>query len=149
MRAVVQRVKRAEVRVGERSVSAIGTGFLVLLGVRNGDSEKDAEYLAEKVAALRVFSDEAGRMNLSLKDVGGNVLVVSQFTLYGDCRRGRRPSFVDAAPPQMAQRLYEEFIERLSRMGVEVKRGEFGASMEVELVGWGPVTLIIDSSQRA
>lgn len=148
MRVVVQRVKRAEVRVGERIVSSIGAGFLVLLGVKNGDSEKDAEYLAEKVAALRVFNDEAGRMNLSLTDVGGKVLVVSQFTLYGDCRRGRRPSFADAAPQEVAQRLYEEFIERLSRMGVEVKSGEFGADMEVELVGWGPVTLIIDSPQR-
>lgn len=145
MRAVVQRVSRASVRVEGREVAAIGAGLLVLVGVGQGDGEPDADLLAEKVAHLRVFEDERGLMNRSLLESGGAALVVSQFTLYGDCRRGRRPSYSEAAPPDEANLLYERFCARLRAAGPEVAQGVFRATMDVELVNRGPVTLWLDS----
>ena len=147
MRAVVQRVRRASVTVDGEEIAAVGRGFLVLLGVGEGDSERDADYLAAKIAGLRVFEDNEGRMNRSLVDVAGAALVVSQFTLFGDCRKGRRPSFVGAAAPQEAERLYEYYVAQLRRMSVETSAGVFGAMMDVELVNDGPVTLLLDSSK--
>jgi D-tyrosyl-tRNA(Tyr) deacylase len=147
MRAVVQRVTEADVTVGDRCVGKIGKGFLVLLGVGNADSEIDAQYMADKVARLRVFEDEEGKMNLALKDVGGAVLVVSQFTLYGDARKGNRPSFIDSAPPERAEFLYRFFITALERHDIKVARGEFGAKMKVRLINDGPVTILLDSSK--
>ncbi|WP_025323047.1 D-aminoacyl-tRNA deacylase [Deferrisoma camini] len=148
MRAVVQRVSRAEVRVGGEPVGRIGRGFLVLVGVEPDDTEADAAYVADKVAGLRVFEDEAGRMNRDLAAVDGAVLLVSQFTLLGDCRKGRRPSFTAAAPPDLAEALYEDVADRLRRAGVPVATGRFRAEMEVELVNDGPVTLLLDSKRR-
>ncbi len=148
MRAVIQRVKKAEVRVEGDVVGKIGFGLLVLLGVTHGDDEKDAEYLARKIAGLRIFNDEECRMNHSIVDIGGGVLVVSQFTLYGDTKKGRRPSYVDAAPPDLAQTLYRRFVELLRQQGIPTEEGVFGARMEVELINWGPVTLIIESPNR-
>lgn len=145
MRAVVQRVTRASVRVDDQTVGSIGPGILVLLGVAIGDAEKDADQLAEKVVTLRVFPDDAGHMNRSVLDVRGGILAVSQFTLLGDARKGRRPSFIDAAPPGEANRLYELFVARARESGLEVACGVFGASMEVELVNQGPVTILLDS----
>jgi D-aminoacyl-tRNA deacylase len=139
MRALIQRVSAASVSVGGEAVASIGPGLLVLLGVRRGDDRETAERLASKVRALRVFDDEEGRMNRSVEDVGGEVLCVSQFTLYGDARRGNRPSYVDAAPPEEAEPLYERFRE-----GLGAKGGSFGARMEVELVNDGPVTLLVE-----
>ena len=147
MRAVIQRVSSARVRVGGEIVGEIGKGFLVLLAVGKEDSEKDADWLAEKIVGLRVFEDEQGKLNLSLKDVGGEILIVSQFTLYGDCRKGRRPSFDQSAPPELAERLYNYFVEKVKEKGVKVATGRFQAFMEVELVNSGPVTLIIDSQK--
>lgn len=144
MRVVIQRVSRAGVVVAGERVGAIGCGFVVLLGVKHTDSSDDARYLAEKVANLRVFADEQGKMNRSLRDVGGAALVVSQFTLYGDCRKGRRPSFTDAAPPSVATELYHAFVEALSAF-VSVETGTFQAHMQVSLVNDGPVTLILES----
>jgi len=145
MRAVVQRVSRAAVRIGERCTGEIGAGLLVLLGVHRDDAEAQAEKLAAKVVELRCFTDDAGKMNLSCRDVDGEVLVVSQFTLYGDCRKGRRPSYTDAAPPEKANALYEYFVGQLRALGVrKVATGEFGAMMSVSLVNEGPVTLIVD-----
>lgn len=148
MRAVVQRVSRAEVRIDGVSVGAIGRGFLVLLGIESADASDDVRWLADKIGSLRVFNDAAGKMNLSLAEVDGGVLVVSQFTLYGDCRKGRRPSFIGAAPPEMAIPLYEAFIDALRAQGLPVSTGRFGAMMEVELINDGPVTLIVDSRIR-
>jgi D-tyrosyl-tRNA(Tyr) deacylase len=145
VRAVVQRVARADVRVGERVVGEIGAGVLVLLGVGRGDADGDADAFAEKVAHLRVFPDEQGVMNRSLLECGGGALVVSQFTLYGDCRRGRRPSYVEAAAPEEAQRLYERFCAQLRAAGAPVAQGVFRADMDVSLVNRGPVTLLLDS----
>ena len=145
MRAVVQRVSRAAVHIGERCTGEIGAGLLVLLGVHRDDAEAQAEKLAAKVVELRCFTDDAGKMNLSCRDVDGEVLVVSQFTLYGDCRKGRRPSYTDAAPPEKANALYEYFVGQLRALGVrKVATGEFGAMMSVSLVNEGPVTLIVD-----
>lgn len=144
MRAVVQRVSRARVTVEGEVVGQIGLGLLVLLGVGEGDDEGAAEYLAEKTVGLRVFEDDAGKMNRSVAEAGGAVLVVSQFTLYGDARKGRRPSFIDAARPELAIPLYEQFVERLRESGVPVQTGEFGAMMDVELVNDGPVTLWLE-----
>ncbi|HET8539475.1 MAG TPA: D-aminoacyl-tRNA deacylase [Anaeromyxobacter sp.] len=145
MRAVVQRVSRAEVRVAGQATGRVGRGLAVLLGVARGDGEDDARQLAEKVAALRIFEDDAGKMNLSVRDVGGAALVVSQFTLLGDARKGNRPGFTDAAPPEEANALYERFCALLRERGLEVATGVFRASMEVELVNEGPVTILLDS----
>ena len=145
MRAVVQRVSRAEVRVDGLATGAVGRGLVVLLGVANDDREDDARALADKVAALRIFEDAAGKMNLALAEVGGGVLVVSQFTLLGDARKGNRPSFVDAAAPEAANALYERFCALLREKGLHVGTGVFRATMEVELVNDGPVTILLDS----
>jgi D-aminoacyl-tRNA deacylase len=147
MRAVVQRVNRASVTVDGAVVGRIGEGLLVLLGVATGDDEAAADYLAGKVAGLRVFDDENGNMNLALADVGGEVLVVSQFTLYGDMRRGKRPSFDRAARPEEAKRLYEYFVARIRAAGLKCETGTFQAMMDVELVNDGPVTILIDSEK--
>ena len=147
MRAVLQRVSRATVVIDGETVGAIPRGLLVLLGVAEADTEKEARWLAEKVAGLRVFNDEAGKMNLGVAEVGGGVLVVSQFTLYGDCRKGRRPSFIAAAPPEVAVPLYEAFVNALRALGLPVATGRFGAMMQVELVNDGPVTLILDTKE--
>lgn len=147
MRAVVQRVKRARVEVRGRVAGEIGSGLLVFVGVGSGDSEKDGKYVADKTAHLRIFPDEQGRMNRSVVESGGSVLVVSQFTLWGDCRKGRRPSFVKAAEPERAKELYEYVISSLEGKGVRVASGEFQEMMDVHLVNDGPVTLILDSSR--
>ncbi len=145
MRAVVQRVKRAAVTVAGREVGAIGEGVLVLLGVGRDDTEKDAVSLAEKIVHLRIFADQRDLMNLSLLDTGGELLAVSQFTLFGDCRKGRRPGYSEAAGPEMAKKLYELFVASVRCQGVTVATGEFQAMMEVSLVNHGPVTLLLDS----
>lgn len=145
MRAVVQRVSQGSVRVEGEVTGAIETGLMVLLGVGRGDTDKEARYLADKISGLRIFEDEAGKMNRSLEDVGGAMLVVSQFTLYGDCSKGRRPSFIDAAPPQEADELYTSFIEAVRFKGIPVKTGRFQTHMEVSLTNDGPVTLIVES----
>lgn len=145
MRAVVQRVRRASVTVDEQTVGAIEAGVLILLGVAPEDGEDEARWLTQKIANLRIFEDEAGKMNLSLLDIGGGALVISQFTLYGDCRKGRRPSFVGAAHPDLAEPLYERFCALLGEVGVErVETGRFGAMMDVALVNAGPVTLVLE-----
>jgi|SRR5579859_3963358 len=145
MRAVVQRVSRAQVSVGEEVVGKVGPGLLVLLGVAKTDAPADAEYVAAKIAGLRIFEDQNGKMNLSLADTGGAVLAVSQFTLYGDVRKGRRPSFDEAAPPELARELYEYFVAKLRNCGVTCETGRFQAMMQVELVNDGPVTILLDS----
>jgi len=145
MRAVIQRVSEAAVRVEGGVVGRIGAGLLVLLGVGQGDGEDDADYLAEKTLNLRIFPDAAGQMNRSVTDVGGGILVVSQFTLYGDVRRGRRPGYSSAAAPEEANRLYERFVARLRPSGLPVATGVFRAMMDVALVNQGPVTLLLDS----
>lgn len=145
MIALVQRVSEAAVDVAGETVGRIDKGMLVLLGVGKGDAEKDADYLAEKIAGLRIFEDDNGKMNRSLSDVGGRMLVVSQFTLLGDCRKGRRPSFVNAAAPESANALYEYFAQRVAQKGIGVETGRFGAMMAVSLVNDGPVTLIVES----
>jgi D-tyrosyl-tRNA(Tyr) deacylase len=148
MRACIQRVSEAAVTVDGEVTGRIGRGLVVLLGVGPQDSLAESDWLAEKIAGLRVFEDEEGKMNRSLSDVGGAMLVVSQFTLYGDCRKGRRPSFTDAAPPELAERLYEAFVARAKALGVRVATGVFRAQMQVSLVNDGPVTLWIDSDLR-
>jgi len=145
MRAVVERVSRAKVTVNEWTSGEIGHGLLVLLGVGHGDTEADSNYLAEKVAGLRIFEDADGKMNLSVQDVGGSVLAVSQFTLYGDVRRGKRPSFDAAAAPDEARRLYELFVQRIQELGLACETGRFQEMMQVELVNEGPVTILLDS----
>ncbi len=145
MRAVVQRVKESRVEVKNRVVGQIGPGLLILLGVGQDDTLKDCEYLAGKISHLRIFSDEKGFMNLSLLDTKGAALVVSQFTLWGDCRKGRRPSFVKAAPPEPARDLYEHFVELLKQEGLTVATGMFQEMMDVHLINDGPVTLMLDS----
>lgn len=147
MRAVLQRVSRAEVTVDGEQVASIGTGYLVLLGVTHSDGESDARYIADKIASLRLFENEAGKINLGITDIGGEVLLVSQFTLYADCRKGRRPSFTDAAPPEMADRLYQRVAEMLREAGLPVQTGVFGAHMQVALVNDGPVTILLDSEK--
>ncbi len=148
MRAVVQRVSEARVEVAGESVSRIGSGLLVLLGVAKGDTDKDAHFLADKITGLRIFEDEQGKMNLGVLDVGGELLVVSQFTLLGDCRKGRRPGFDRAAEPEEALRLYRVFTERAESKGLSVKTGCFGEMMDVELINHGPVTLLLDSKKE-
>lgn len=148
MRAVLQRVTRAEVAVEGRVVGQIGRGIVVLLGIEQDDTPDDARVLADKTIQLRIFDDAQGKMNLSLMEVGGALLVVSQFTLLGDCRKGRRPSFVQAAPPEVAQPLYETFVAAAGAQGVPVATGVFRAMMELTLVNDGPVTLLLDSRKR-
>jgi D-tyrosyl-tRNA(Tyr) deacylase len=145
MRAVVQRVKESSVKTGQETISRIGGGLLVLLGVAQDDRPSDAGYLANKIVNLRIFEDDIGKMNRSLLETGGEMLVVSQFTLLGDCRKGRRPSFMSAAEPEKATALYEDFVEQVHRLGVSVQTGRFRAMMEVALVNDGPVTLILES----
>jgi len=145
VRAVVQRVSSARVEIDGEVAGSIGRGLLVLLGVGQGDSEKQAHWLADKIAGLRIFEDDAGKMNLSVEDAGGSALVVSQFTLYGDCRKGRRPSFAAAAPPQEADRLYQVFLNRLKERGLPVATGVFQAMMQVHLVNDGPVTVVVET----
>ena len=147
MRAVLQRVSRAKVTVGTEVAGAIGHGWLVLLGIAPTDTKKEVEWLADKIANLRVFADDAGKMNRSVQDVGGSVLVVSQFTLYGDCSKGRRPSFIAAAPPEVAEPLYEAFAIALKALGIPVATGRFAADMQVELVNDGPVTLVLENAE--
>ena len=147
MRAVLTRVKSASVTIDGKINGQIGKGFLILLGVGPNDTEKECRYLAEKALGLRVFEDENGKMNVSLADAGGEVLVVSQFTLYGNCRKGRRPSFTDAAPPDLGNKLYAQFLKDCEDLGFPPQHGEFGADMQVESVNDGPVTLILDTDQ--
>ena len=147
MRIVLQRVSQASVMVDGNIVGQIGRGVLLLVGVGKGDTEKDSVYLAEKIVNLRVFPDETGKMNLSLLDIGGSALVVSQFTLYGDCSKGRRPGFDGAAPPELAKELYEHFVGRIRAAGVKVETGVFQASMTVSLVNEGPVTFILRGAE--
>jgi D-tyrosyl-tRNA(Tyr) deacylase len=148
MRTVVQRVKESKVEVKGENVGGIGAGLLILVGVGENDTEKDCLYMANKIAHLRIFPDTEGHMNLSLLDTGGAALVVSQFTLWGDCRKGRRPSFANAARPEKAKELYECFIELLREKGVQVATGQFQEMMDVYLINEGPVTLILDSSKE-
>jgi len=148
MRAVVQRVLEAKVFVEDEVVGTIGRGVVVLVGVKDGDREEDAGWLAEKCVNLRIFENDQGKFHFSLLDTWGEILVVSQFTLYGDCRRGRRPSFTEAASPEFAKKLYEKFVEALRKTGLNVSTGVFAARMRVEIHNDGPVTLIVDSGNR-
>lgn len=145
MKAVVQRVSQSRVTVDGGETGAIGTGLMVLLGVAQDDTASDADWLADKIVGLRIFEDDQGKMNRSLAEINGQMLVVSQFTLMGDCRKGRRPSFIKAAPPDKAEALYHHFVQRVMDKGVGVETGQFGASMEVSLINDGPVTMIISS----
>ena len=147
MRCVIQRVTQASVTVGEELVGKIGRGYMILIGVSSEDTDKDLRYMAEKVPNLRIFEDEAGKMNLSIKDVGGEILAVSQFTLYGDARGGRRPSFSTAARPEQANALYEQLVEAWRAQGIHVETGRFRAEMQVSLVNDGPVTMLMDSTK--
>ena len=147
MRAVVQRVSRSEVTVDGRTTGKINKGLIVLLGVTHGDTSKDVDYIVDKTINLRIFEDENDKMNLSLKDIGGEMLAVSQFTLYGDCRKGRRPSFTNAAAPEEADKLYQEFVKKVSEQGINTETGEFGAHMMVDLVNDGPVTILLESNK--
>lgn len=147
MRAVVQKVTSSKVTVDDEVVGKISSGLLVLLGVTHEDTSKDVDYMVEKITNLRIFEDSEGKMNLSLKDVGGEILAVSQFTLYGDCRRGRRPSFSDAARPEVANPLYEEFVEKVRNQGINVETGKFREHMIVDLTNDGPVTMLLESSK--
>ena len=146
MRAVLTKVKSASVVIDGECVGSIGQGFLILLGVGPNDTEKECRYLAEKALGLRVFEDENGKMNLGLEQVGGQVLVVSQFTLYGNCRKGRRPSFTDAAPPALGEQLYEQFLQECEALGYPPQHGRFGADMQVDLLNDGPVTIVMDTN---
>ena len=148
MRACIQRVSQARVVVEGEVTGEIGRGLLVLLGVAASDTDAELTWLADKIAGLRIFDDGEGKMNLSLADVGGGMLVVSQFTLYGDCRKGRRPSFIDAAPPEMAEAMYERFVAQVAKSGIPTATGRFRTMMAVELVNDGPVTIWIDTAER-
>ena len=148
MRACVQRVVEASVRVEEETIGKIGRGLLVLLGVGVDDTEADSRYLADKIVTLRIFEDDEGKMNRSLAEQGGAMLVVSQFTLWGDCRRGRRPSFIAAAPPELAESLYETFVAAVGATGLPVATGKFRAKMQVAIINDGPVTLLLDSRKK-
>lgn len=147
MRGVVQRVKRAQVSVEDNMIGKIEHGIMLLLGVEESDDEKDLDYMTDKVVNLRIFEDEEGKMNKSLLDVGGSILVVSQFTLHGDARKGRRPSFITAARPEKAVPLYEKFIQNMKNQGIKTQTGEFGADMEVLICNDGPVTILLDSKK--
>jgi D-aminoacyl-tRNA deacylase len=149
MRALIQRVTSARVTVANEVVGQVGQGLLVLLGATHSDTTADADYLSQKIVAIRIFDDAEGKMNLSLKDIGGELLVVSQFTLYGDVRRGLRPSWSDAAPPEVAEPLYEYFVENCRKLITKVETGVFRAMMQVELVNDGPVTLLLDSDRTS
>ncbi len=149
MRAVIQRVSRAQVRVDGQTTGEIGPGLLILLGVAQGDTSREADYLLDKIINLRIFEDAGGKMNLSLLETGGQLMVISQFTLYADCRKGRRPSFTDAAPPGEAEKLYDYFVTAARNRGLHVATGIFQALMEVELVNSGPVTILLDSSKNS
>jgi D-tyrosyl-tRNA(Tyr) deacylase len=148
MRAVVQRVTQARVRIDGETVGEVGAGLLVLLGVTHADTAEQAKWLADKIAGLRIFADEQGKMNRDVTEAGGGILVVSQFTLYGDCRKGRRPSFIDAAGPDVAVPMYEAFVNAIRARGIFTATGRFGAMMQVELINDGPVALILDSAVR-
>jgi D-tyrosyl-tRNA(Tyr) deacylase len=148
MRAVVQRVKRCSVEVDGKIVGSIGKGLLVLLGIKNDDSKRDIEYIKDKILNLRIFEDDRSKMNLSLKDVSSQIMIVSQFTLYGDCRKGRRPSFIKAASPETAQGIYIDFVEEIKSTGIYVQQGVFQAHMDISIVNEGPVTIILDSEKR-
>ncbi|WP_419726237.1 D-aminoacyl-tRNA deacylase [Terrisporobacter petrolearius] len=148
MRAVVQKVSSSKVTVDEEVVGQINQGLMVLLGVTHDDTSKDVDYMVDKITNLRIFEDAQGKMNLSLKDVNGEVLAVSQFTLYGDARRGRRPSFSDAARPEVANPLYEEFVQKVKNQGINVGTGKFGAHMMVDLTNDGPVTILLESKKE-
>lgn len=147
MRAVIQKVKHSSVTVDGEIVGKIGKGFMILLGVTHEDGDKEVKWLAKKIKDLRIFEDENEKMNLSLEDVKGEVLIISQFTLYGDCIKGRRPSFTQAAKPDIAKKLYEDFIQEFSNFGIHTEHGIFGADMKVELLNDGPVTMIIDTKE--
>jgi D-aminoacyl-tRNA deacylase len=147
MRAVVQRVSRAAVLIGDEQCGAIDQGLVVLVGISNSDRPADVAWLIDKVINLRIFADQQGKMNLSLQDITGDMLIVSQFTLYGDCRKGRRPGFSQAAPPEIAEPLYRQFVDGVARTGIHTATGVFGADMAVELVNDGPVTLLLDSAK--
>ena len=148
MRAVIQRVKSASVKVDGELVSEIGSGLLIFLGIAHNDTDTELEYIANKVANLRIFEDADGKMNCSLLETGGSALVVSQFTLYGDCRKGRRPSFIDAARPEVANALYEKFITALKQLNISTQGGTFQAMMDVQLINDGPVTILLDSDKQ-
>ena len=148
MRAVIQRVKSASVKVDGELVSEIGAGLLIFLGIAHDDSQAEIDYIANKAANLRIFEDADGKMNCSLLETGGSALVVSQFTLYGDCRKGRRPSFIQAARPEVANALYEKFIDALKQLNIETYGGTFQAMMDVELINDGPVTILLDSDKQ-
>lgn len=148
MRAVIQRVMQASVIVATQTVGAIDRGLVVLLGVAQGDTLQDVAYLADKTAGLRIFEDDDGKMNRSVEDIGGSILVVSQFTLLGDCRKGRRPGFTDAAPPELADTLYQDYVDALSDRGITVATGVFRANMQVALINDGPVTIMLDSRKQ-
>ncbi|MBN2395847.1 MAG: D-tyrosyl-tRNA(Tyr) deacylase [Candidatus Atribacteria bacterium] len=147
MKAVIQRVGKASVKVNHQEIASIGKGLLVLLGVKKDDTEREAELLAKKTVNLRIFGDDKEKMNLSLAEIHGSALVVSQFTLYGNCRKGRRPSFIDAALPDEADQLYRMYIQYLRKENIDVQEGQFRAMMEVELLNEGPVTIILDSAE--
>ena len=148
MRAIIQRVSSASVSVDGRKISSIAVGMLILLGIQQGDDEKDLEYLVKKTSGMRIFKDDKEHMNLSIQDVNGEALLVSQFTLCADTSKGRRPSFIHAAPPEMAENMYQKFCEKLGAEGISVQTGKFGAMMDVELVNDGPVTIILDSRDK-
>jgi D-tyrosyl-tRNA(Tyr) deacylase len=147
MRAVVQRVKKGSVEIEEKEIGEIGKGMVILLGVGQNDVEKDAEYLAEKIVNLRIFEDKEGKMNLSVRDINGQILVISQFTLYGDCKKGRRPSFISAALPDKAVKLYDYFIKYIKNYDLKIETGEFQAMMLVKIFNDGPVTILLDSER--
>ena len=149
MRAVIQRVRSCRVVVAGEIVGEIGQGLLVLLGIRTGDTGEQVRWLAEKIVGLRIFEDDQGKMNLSIAEAGGSILVVSQFTLYANCEKGRRPSFIEAARPEVAEPLYEAFVNAIKMQGIRVATGQFGADMQVELVNDGPVTLVVDSPESS
>jgi len=146
MKAIVQRVGKAEVVVGDKSVARIETGILALVAISRYDTEKDLQWMARKIVELRIFDDNQGKLNLSLQDVRGQLLIVSQFTLYGDCKKGRRPSYIDAAPPEAAEKLYQQFVSIVRQLVPDAQTGQFQASMEVTLTNSGPVTLILEST---
>jgi D-tyrosyl-tRNA(Tyr) deacylase len=148
MRAIIQRVLQAQVKVNDKPVGQISKGLLVYIGVGKGDSEKDARFMAEKLLNLRIFSDESGKMNLSIRDIGGSILLVSNFTLHGDCRKGRRPSFDAAAEPELARQLYEKVSELIAEQGIAVEKGLFGEYMQVTSTNDGPATFLLDSKQN-